>query len=168
MAFVFIFYKSWKREKKQWISSSLKNFIFSVFTYSSAGRLNCYYFCNHESSTVLSAKKRRFWESAAPLMDQGIFTIVAFVKIPWSLCSQILPKSSYYLSQIRQCWILFIKISKQFISDAFTKDMKILCNSSICLSFLHIQFHVSVFDPAFFPHVLGDDEGDDCRQDDLD
>ena len=35
-----------------------------------------------QMNTLPSAAIRRFWVSAAPLMDQEIFTIDTFVKIP--------------------------------------------------------------------------------------
>ena len=101
--------------------------LYHQFKKLSNGFLNFFQKFAERMNTLPSAAIRRFWGVAAPLMDQGIFTIDAFVKIPWSLCSQLHPKSSYHLSWLEGRLFCVSKIYSKNFKNIFASYMKAFC-----------------------------------------
>ena len=71
-----------KFHPKAYSRTIMQPILYHQFKKLSNGFLNFFQKFAERMNTLPFAAIRRFWGVAAPLMDQGIFTIDAFVKIP--------------------------------------------------------------------------------------
>ena len=67
-------------------------------------------------------------------------------------------------------WKLIVKISVKVKEEKLRQERYSQCSFSFVRPFfadrvLHFQLHISVFNPALFPHEPGDDPGEYTRQD---